>query len=250
MKFTTVIAADSEHLEELAIVWPTWAKHRPEILANPMLLMLDMDANQDESGGYYSDPHQAVAFLDHPNLSIHLVVKTDPSVSQREFMLTQFVDYAPFQIDTNYFLKLDTDVVAVEGGEWFKRSWFDDYPAFVASPWGYSKPADSMMIMDEWANRHPEFRDSLPLNLTFDGTSDRVFHPRVISYVYWGRADWHRTIATFFDERMPIASQDGYCWYCAERLHEHYVRVRQSHFGWRHINGIDRLREAARKVLE
>ena len=44
--FTTVVGVDEAHLEELRLTWPTWARHRPELLVQPLLLVCDGDRTE------------------------------------------------------------------------------------------------------------------------------------------------------------------------------------------------------------
>jgi len=250
-QFTTMIGVDVEHLEELRVVWPTWMKHRPEIAQNRMVVIMDDDVLLDtETGGYYSDPAEAIPFVDHPRMTIK-VVNREKSIwkKQREFMLSHFITTAPKLVKTKWFLKLDTDVVAAHGGKWWDEEWFRGDTAFVASPWGYTKPAWGMGMLDSWAEGRSEFANTQPLDIEYDVDTDRTYHSRIISYVYWGRTDWHKQMGKLFHRHSPVeVSHDGYFWYCAERLGVRYLRKRMAEYGWRHINGLERLKAAASKV--
>lgn len=236
--FTLCVVLDETHAREMSVVWPTWKAHRPELLQIPMLAIVDRTLSDID-----------LSLLGHPSLKV-VDCRAVNTTDHREFMLSQFVFTTPFEVSTPYFLKLDTDVVAYRHPMWLDQQWFENDPVFVASSWGYTKPADAIQQLDSWGDRIPAlFGNRGPLNIPYVRGSGRVVHPRVISWLYFGRTDWHRRLAASCGDRLPVPSQDTTCWYAAERRKDFYRRVRFSRYGWRHINGIQRLRVAAAQSL-
>lgn len=237
--FTVLCAVDREHLPELEIAWATWKRFKPELFDHSMLLMVDGIRPFSLPRCYWENA-DVIEWHWRPDLP------------QRERMLTSLV-HAAKHVATPYFLKIDCDTIATAAGAWIDPAWFDDDPVWVASPWGYSKPADSVQRFDGWGDVTPWIRDFPRLNIPFDPAADRVKHPRMISWLQFGRTDWTRSMAALCgidSGRLPIPSQDGFLSMCAARCREFTRTVRFDRYGWKHIGGgIDRLRREAEKAL-
>lgn len=269
-EFTTVLAVDKQHLQELLIAWPTWKAFRPEIVSSPMVVFCD--GLQQSRGEWERELSPIIGDRIGLSAATKLVDwNWFPTLPQRERMLTAFA-YAADHVRTPWFLKLDTDCIAIGPGAWWRDWWFEDDPAFVASPWGYSKPADVLMRLDGWANEIAGefatkekygvtnlFTGTSALGIPFHPAADRIRHRRIISYVYWGNTAWHREIAslawarfeTGIRGRLPVPSQDTFHWYVAERTKRHYRREQQKNVGWRHIGGgnLERMRAAVELAM-
>lgn len=244
-ELTTVVAVDAEHLHELRIVWPTWVRHRPELLEIPLILICDGDIPQDEW-------EQKLEFVVHAKR--RLVPWTMPGVSQREKMLTGLVHVTAEFVETRWYLKLDTDTVAIPANRWLDPEWFlpDEHgrqPVFVASPWRYTKPADAILRLDEWADQTAELRTFPRLNLHPQPHASAVAHSRIISWCFFGNTEWTRKMAKLSPGRLPVPSQDTFLWYCAARQNQFYRQVRMSRFGWKHRRGKRKLKAEAQKSL-
>jgi len=244
IEFTTLIALDKPHVEELKITWPTWMKFRPEIKKNPLVVLCDVLTLDHEW-------RSLLEFLEHPQRKIVLVppapVKT---LTQRGRMLSSFVLYGPKAIETKWYLKLDTDTIATQESNWCKDEWFEDDPVFITSPWGYTKPADTLEKLDNWADNVTGLKEYPRLNLPYDPSWSRIKHGRIISYVFFGRAEWSRRMAEIAGGViLPWPSQDTYLWYCAARRKEFYRLYRMKKFGWGHVSRQKSLREIRDRVL-
>jgi len=195
ISFTTVVGVDREHLQELKLTWPTWRRHKPSLLRHPMLAFFDASqVSESEVRG----------ILDHPDLltvpwpwwgEVEWPEGEDKwTHRQRHKMLAGFV-YCSKLIDSKYILKLDTDAVATGQDDWIDWSWFDDLPAIVAHPWGYTKPPRAISKLQLWAVQIPELggkRTVLP-GLEYHVTLVR--HPRIISWCGFFRTDFTRRCA-------------------------------------------------------
>lgn len=245
ISLTTIVGVDDRHLAELKLVWPTWKRHRPEILRHKLLLMCDANRTREEWG-------RALRFVDHPDKE--LVLWDLPNVDQREKMLSSLVYGAARHVKTAWYLKLDTDAVAVEPGPWLQPAWFEPaldgrLPVFITSPWRYTKPPDAIDRLDHWAESVPELRSYPPLEIHPKPGWSRVSHPRIISWCFFGNTAWTREIAAYCEERLPVPSQDTFLWYCAARRGDFFRRIRMASFGWRHIGCRGRLRAASATAL-
>jgi hypothetical protein len=238
-QLTLVVAVDRKHLEKLRLTWPTWMHHKPELQKVPTLIIHDdsIDPRCDD-----------VSFLkDHSEL--RFVLWTMPEAeSQRERMLTSLVKVPAREVQTKWYLNVDSDVVATANDPWIDPLWFEaddatQIPAFIASPWGYTKPADTIDKLDEWGSGVPGLSEYAPLKLPRNLHSGLVRHRRVASWCFYGNTAWTREMAAFAPGPLPCPSQDTYLSYCALRRREPFRRIHMSQFGWQHVaGGLNRLR--------
>ena len=246
MDFTTVVAVDELHAEELRLVWPTWRHHRSELLGRPMLLVCDGDIPLAEW-------EHRLEFLEHPRK--RLVPWRMPGVSQREKMLTSLVRAVALHVTTPWYLKLDTDTVAAGPADWLQPGWFEPdeasrLPVFISQPWGYTKPADAIERLDDWGDTIPALQQYPRLNLPVSPGSSRVRSRRIISWCFFGNTAWTEEAASYCSGRLPIASQDTYLWYCAARSQQFYRAFRMTSLGWRHIHRRRTLEAACRTAMQ
>jgi len=118
---------------------------------------------------------------------------------------------------------------------WFAPDDRGRLPVFVASPWGYTKPADAIRRLDHWAAGIGEFSETTPLDIRSTPGSRLVRHPRIISWAFYGDTEWTRRMAAACDGRLPVPSQDTFLWYCAARRGDFFRRVNMKRHGWRHL---------------
>jgi hypothetical protein len=247
--FTTIVAVDAEHSPELAAAWPTWVKWRPEILRNPILIVVDEQLGE---------PLRWVArnFTFLPPKARFVPCGHPADWPQRERMLTGLVSCVE-HVTTSYFLKLDTDTVAMNGGpdgRWWRDEWFTGDAVLAASGWPYTKPASYLDCCDQWwesfpsAVSKPGIRGNPPSRRVVNG---KAFHPRIISYVMWGRTEWTLRVWRACSGRLPCPSQDTTLWYAATRGEWPIIRCNQKQFGWSHCgSSLRRVRERAAEALK
>lgn len=241
---TVCIAVDEEHADELELVYPTWCRYKPWLVHLPFHVYCD-DARPVEWW------NRRLSFLDRSHIDFWLW--SSECSTQREKMLSALVYGPPETVKTQYFIKIDTDVVATgpfQGCE-LSGEWFAANPVFVASPWGYTKPADAIARLDAWGDRTPGVNCHPPLELPYDAASRRIVHGRIISWLYFGRTDWHAWAAGLLKGgRLPIPSQDTYLWYLARRCECVYGAIRFSQLGWRHVgSSVRRLRSVVSMAM-
>ena len=242
---TLVVALDQEHLEEWKITWPTWVKFHPIITQMPLLVICDATQLPEKEW------QKRLEFLGQEYYYCGFEGQFD---SQREKMVSSFVLKAPFEIDTCWYLKLDTDAIAISQASWPKTEWFDldaqgRIPSFISSPWPYSKPADVLDRLDDWGDKVPGLLEFPRLNVPRDPQSGIVRKPRVISWCYFGHTGWTRQMARLAGDKLPVPSQDTYLWYCAERRGDFYRTVKMAHHGWKHLLGKSRLLDERNRLL-
>lgn len=245
LDFTTVVAVDVAHVRELQWTWPTWVRHRGQILEQPLLIICDADLPLTEW-------ESLLGFVDHPHR--RLVAWSLTGVSQREKMLTALVQVPGREVQTPWYLQLDTDTIALNSGPWIKDDWFEpdpegQTPVFVSCPWGYTKPPDAIDRLDAWANQHPAFVGSSPLCLPATPGASCVPHPRITSWCFFGQTEWTRQVASWCTDRLPVASQDTYLWYCAARLRYSFRRIQMKKYGWTHTSHPRKLKQFSRSAL-
>lgn len=245
--FTVVVAVDEPHLEELRLSFPTWARHKPDLLRRPWAFLCDPATLREAD--WWRQQLAGIVAGRVERLAVYFPPLADArQVDRRHRMLSTLVVAARW-IETPYYLKLDTDAVATGAPDWINPVWFGGGPAIIAPPWGYTKPASMLDDFDRWAAGVPAFAGTAPTaRKVFEGGS-KAFHRRIISYCMFGQTDFTFRMASLVGgELLPIPSQDTFLCCCADRLGEKVLRVRMP--GWRHIGGGgERLRVAASAAL-
>lgn len=271
--FTVVIGVDANHLWQLETSLPTIAKHKPSLFGvNGSRWIVFRDSACDGLGkkvcdvfGKYDLPVECYPW---PGKGVvHTGGKGRFQDAQRYKMLSGFVHVPAKAVSTPYWLKLDLDVVASGHDDWIDAGWFsggpasfgDDGipPAIIAHPWGYTKPAEQMWMLDRWVDLNkeslPELEDCEPLNLFAKIGATALSHPRIISWCSFYNTEFSRKCSEWAEKtcgpgQLPVRSQDGYHFYCATRLGEKIVTVNMKNRGWRHCSGKN-LRQNAEEVL-
>jgi hypothetical protein len=253
--FTTVVGVDAIHLEQLRLVWPTWRKHKPDLLKHPMLIFYDPFSM------VYSDARYAT---DHPDVEvIPWSIRDYDGVPgnkwldpQRYKMLAGHVYMPAEHVRTDYWLKLDTDTVATGCPDWIDPAWFASKPAIVSQPWGYTKPADQMQKLDEWAEKFSLEFPVPRLNLQVEPDASMVRHSRIISWIgFFDRkhlgwlAAKHANLTCGYG-KLPCRSQDGFHWYCATRMGWEVQTHDFRQLGWEHHGRMKHIRRAVERAMK
>lgn len=247
--FTTVVAVDANHLEDLRLAWPTWRKHKPEILERPLLVIADAMA------GDARDWRLRLAWLDHPSRSIALWdwPNRDDSemagVTQAERMFTAFVHVPPAVVTTAYWMKLDVDTIATSHGDWLQKKWFRDRPTVIASPWGYTKPAKFVDDLNRWARGVSGLSELDEKHRVTDPAARHFRSPRWCSWLAFLDTTWSRYASGLAPGRLPCPSQDTYHWYIADRRGDRVVTAKMKRHGWNNCSGRRRRQQLAREAL-
>ncbi len=261
---TTVVALDNHTERQLRGVWPTWRLHKRELLARPMIALCDYAIGDDRVWRH------RLKWLDHPNLHLfswdwwidgrrvdgrstrgYKQPATVPDgMTQRERMLTAFVHLAPQVVETPYWCKIDTDVVATNSEPWIDPAWFASQPALIASPWGYTKPAHWPGTLDRWGDGIEDLRRHPGLGLPEPKPDQQTIrHKRIASWVCLVNTIWSRYASSLSPGRLPVPSQDTYHHYVATRLGSGIVTARMSRRGWRTVSSDRRRARLVEEVL-
>lgn len=249
--FTLLCACDASHVEELRLSYATWAKHKPSLLRRPLLILCDLfSAPVDPCGNWYRE-QLGPEIMANPGGVVLKFPHWGQDWPVRERMVAAFV-YGTKWVQTDWYLKVDADLIATGNDNWIRPEWFDGRPAIIASPWPYTKPAQQLVDFAVWSDHRPQaFPLPMPTaHLKADGV--RAYHRRVISYCQFGRTDWTFDMAelTEAEERLPIPSQDGFLSLCAARSGAIVRYVQMKNYGWRHVgSSINRLRAAAAEAM-
>lgn len=246
-EFTVLCAVDDSHVDELAISYDSWRRHKPSLLSRPMLVMIDVHSTPSEHSWHTNAKRYWASRLDflgsHSGKVEFRFSSAAPDIPVRERVLSSFVFAAKF-IETPYYLKLDADLLATGCDDWIDPKWFWGGPEVIAPRWGYTKPASQVAAFNAWSNGFP---DAFPLaGVQAKIVGNYAKHHRFISYCQFGSTFWTQGMSKLAGERLPIPSQDGFLSMCAYRGGARVKHFDAKALGWRHIGGgIEKLRRAA-----
>lgn len=248
-EFTTIVAVDEKHQHELKYAWKTWEKLKPEITSAKVILIYDgaeVDINNNPFIDFIIQKKNVKCLNWNPPANIYK--------DQREKMLTSFFP-AINLVDTKWYLKIDTDCIAVnKNSDWLSPEFYAGDPVFVSNPWGYTKPNNTFDIMDDWGDKFDLLNKFPRLNLPYDKTSDLVRHERIISFVYFGLTEWTKQMMTMCEQgdhfKLPFPSQDTYMWYCAARRKEKFLRLKYKKFGFEHWHTFGNIKSRSLEVIK
>lgn len=233
--FTTVVGIDEEHYEEWLIARESFERLAPRVL-NRLLFLVDEEFWSSEVLKELSQSAKQ-----------YLMVPVPPSdAPQRARMLTALTTMPHEHIDTPWFLKLDTDAVAV-GDIRIPQAVVSGDMVLAAPKWGYTKPATMMTTLAEWTLLIPEFYGQerrLP-EYRVDGLKAK--YPRIISYFCWVNTAWSKEINERYlpDGKLPVPSQDTFLWHMTRIREEPALRLSGPDRDWCvHKTGLDRIRAA------
>lgn len=234
-KFTTVVGVDYMHIQEFRLVCETWTKFHNEFQDNPLLIVAD----GEQSAEWWR--RRLSSFVHHGDVTV--VTHTAEGANQRSKMLAGLV-FAPAEhLKTEWFLKIDTDVVATKGQlTWPHPEWFaggDKAPVFIAPSWGYTKPAQLYLQLAVWAGSKEEFRGTPEAPAQIFKPEGKAYHKRIISWMMFGQTAFLKKCADLAKDTYPLLpspSQDTYLWYCAERFQAPYMRHNMKQYGFGHSN--------------
>ena len=237
-RITNVIGIDLEHLDELRVSSQSWRAYKPQEIERPTLFVCDGSQGTEQDWiqrlKWYDSVDKRVITFDDKYLR-------GVGATQREVMLTA-ITYALTLVETDWWVKIDTDTVANGAGEWIESEWLSSNLAFVSHRWSYTKPAAFIKQLDGWSLSVPELRrNQRPAIELPDDLSQRVGHARIQSIVMLGRRSFARTVWGMIERgdelRMPCPSQDTLMWYVAERMKFKYEAINLKRRGWAHGRG-------------
>ena len=260
-EYTLVLGLDRRHLRQLQIVWPTWRRHKPSITEVPLLIFYDHAEIDEYDIRQVTKRTEDAIYFPWPCPGVHY--DGDPASKwyhpQRYKMLAGFVHVPALHCLTEYYLKIDTDAVAMGQPDWIDPRWFENDPSIIAPPWGYCKPADQIDRLDDWVRQHKETIYHLaryePLRMHARPGSDMVRCERIISNVAFFNTAFTKFASkwanqTCGEHKLPVPSQDGYLWYLARRQGLLVRRVPMKPRGWQVWNTEANIKQAAITAME
>lgn len=224
MKFTLFLVVDDRHLSELCLSMPTWLVFHKEIMDMSVLLVHDESVSEDDIriewivdlwknfGGASN-----FKFVKWPD-------RDHGYRSHREKMLSAYV-HAVNHIDTEWFLKIDTDAISIDGTSLYDKEWFDGDNVFISIPGGFNRGL--IISMERWAVTHPEL-SLYPKIEPFDISG------RMYSWVMFGNTGVCRNFSKLVPSPMKIPSQDVYHSYLTKKMGLSIMGVDFPSRGWRH----------------
>lgn len=228
MNITVAIVLDCEHLFELSRVLPGWLDHHPELLDCPWLFACDLpfvrERAEELMAGHGIPVARFVGWKEPP--------AGRPTWTHRELALWQYIATVPEHVETEHWLKIDTDAVA--GQHPSQDGWrqLAGQAALVAPPWGYTKPPGTIAKLEQLLGHKMPHRT--------DGRRDR--HPRVIGWWTLVTSAMARDLAWWCQTRtheLPVISHDTLLWALCKATGQKVLRVDMSPFGWVHHRGLD-----------
>jgi hypothetical protein len=245
-EITTIIAVDDHHLNELSYSFLTWKKYKKEILDSNFLIIYDEDQVK------VNDKRFSI----FNGLKVNFIPWNDKEYiynDQREKMLTSLI-VAPNYVKTKWYIKIDTDAIAVNNKRWIYDDWFYGDYIFISNPWGYTKPPNAIEIMDDWGDKIDKIKNFKRLEIHPKPGSDIVSHHRIISWIFVCLTEWTQEMSSFCKKengtyKLPIPSQDTYLVYLAQRLGLNYKKVSFKKFGFDHLPFFHRMKKKCLEIL-
>lgn len=230
---TLLTAVDANYIEKLEYACATWFKFKPEIAQMPRIVVYD-NSNHDSS---YTERLLKL----EEQYEFRLVPwNWGHQRSQRERMLTALVFTAASEVKTPWYMKIDADTIATKKvDKWFYDDWFTPVqgvtPSFVSNPWGYTKPARLLGVLDRWGDTVEALQEHPKLEIGNE-KEPRAYHSRIISWLFFGNTEWTKQVVSYLPyDLLPVPSQDTFLWYCAARAKHPYVVRKMKKFGWEHM---------------
>jgi hypothetical protein len=257
--FTVVVGIDRRSAEQLMVSHVTWWKLRNELWQKPWLIFWD---DSPDTGLRESEIQRIAQTLDIKNA--RFVRWNGPYASQREKMVSGHVFVPAEHCQTDWFMKIDTDAIAVANTEtWPDPAWFSGEFCMIASSWGYTKAKGGGPLGDDiraWCDALEEFGDQafkqprLELSAHISSSGSKIIMRRMASWICFHHTPWVQSMAEKFSSycgrrRLPVPSHDTSLWYAAERSKQKYHLQKMNRYGWAVRNGLKAVRRETAKVL-
>lgn len=182
---TLVLCVDNSHIKELVFAWKTWHFFKPELTAfKHKVLLYDQEASNRLS---------ELNFLDK-SFQLYEFKNKKYYASQRDAMLTSWFE-AVRCVKTKFYIKIDTDCFATNTNkDWISAIQDRDQYKIISNPWGYTKNPQRLIDLDNWGDTTIHIKDYPRLNLIPNEGSNKIIHPRIISFLGVFDTDWTNLI--------------------------------------------------------
>jgi hypothetical protein len=243
-ELTLVVPWDTASLAVWPYTWTTWIRFHPWVGALPLLVIHADDVDLAKNGPAFLREHPQVRYAPFA-----------AAKGSRHYRAARLIKASAEMVRTPWYVTLDPRLIACASGPGLAREWFASdargrRPMWIAAPRSYTKPADTLVSLDKWAEGVPELSGLRRLELRGDLAGDRLQHPTISSWCLLADAEWTRKIAALTPEELPCAELGTYMHYCAERRDELGQRVPLRHYGWEYrLHSADRVVRRCREVL-
>ena len=227
---TLVTYADAATADQLLRNWRSWMRYRPPLRGLRKIVLVDRGEPIDD---------ELQRFLQkQPQVRIVPVEAGPADWGRDRWTRPLFRDVARL-VKTPWYLTLEPSAIATAPSPLWLADWLapDDQGrsiSFIASPWGYTKPADAIEALDRWADSVPGLRESPQLQLEYDSASDRIRHETISSWCFFGDTNWTKEVGSYLRHRSPRVAHDTLAYYLARRRGEGFRRVKLKDYGWNH----------------
>lgn len=244
---------DERTVNFLPYTWRTWMVANPWLKNVPAVVLIDRDWYRQTGDGAWRKKLE----LEHPDLQI-VPWQPQQTLTGRNRWSQAFFDYPAQKLGKPWYLRLEPEAIATSRVSWLRPDWFqasDDggQIAWVAPPWGYTKPADALTRLDDWGDRILELSTRPRLNVPYSSNQDSIRHEAISSWLFIGNTNWTREIAPFFSSQPPSDSHDTLAAYIAARRGDRVIRWPFKQHGWehsfRHLNDIPKRCAAVLEAL-
>jgi hypothetical protein len=206
-EITIVTAVNPPYLDKLKLTLPTW-KIKPQFANCPLIVFYNGFENIKD-----------LEWINKHFKNVRYVPwDMDKYDSPRELMLSAFVFGAAAYVETDYWVKIDSDTFFTDNRDVFLDRHFNYDVA--GHKWRYTKPGKWITELDDWADAEDlDGDDYLAEDIRPEAIkSKRYGHKRIASWICMHKTEFTIEIAGHAKERLPVPSHDTYNWYMATRL--------------------------------
>jgi hypothetical protein len=226
---TLVTAVDRRNVGCFELAWQTWMKFRPALREVPTIIIHGPDLDPSEIRRVVANKSDVRLVCRQPG----------KAACERDRWSHAFVQVPADHVTTPWYLKLEVEAVACRQHVWATDEWFTpdsdgNLPSFVASPWGYTKPSDTIHRLDDWADAVPGLSKFRRLDLPYNLREKRIRHVTASTWCYFGNTSWTKEIAEYAPDRLPCSAHDTFMVYCATRRGDRFLLRKMKNYGWDH----------------
>lgn len=239
-EITLVIGIDFKTVQQLEVSHRTWKKFQPQIYHWPWVVFYDgccpaftnHSLNDLVKRGVVPEQTRFVPWPD----CLGLGKKETKYEHQRDRMLAGHVWVPALHVATPYYLKIDTDCLALGTSDnwpdpdWFKANENGATPSWICPKWNYTKGVRALERLENWGDSVPFIAGRPRLNIPQEHPEQlRVGHSRMCSWLSFYDTGFAKRVVSYLktsghNGTLPFPSQDTLHWYVAARCGD-YTRI-------------------------
>ncbi|MCE9531543.1 MAG: hypothetical protein K8T89_10545 [Planctomycetes bacterium] len=242
---TLITFLDSSAAPKLRVSLPVWKKHQSWLADLDMLIVHDSTWDPATQMGDLAKYSKTVR-----TIRIEVGQEEDRILRRSHAVLSAIA----CEVRTPWCTYIDPGVMC--GGpnctpvnDWFMPDSKGRNPVLVAHRWGYSKPSDSLALLDDWADQLPGLKSYPRLNVPSRTEDGCVRHAAIQTWLMFIQTDWARQLLKDVPDRLPCASLATFLAYCGSRRGDNVVRVNLKKHGWQPVSCLNDLRRQASLLL-